>query len=106
MTIAIFTTCYRNQKDLGTGNKIRYQERDAPPIDKLNMSQTIVCNIVCILCVLFNMIHALSGVRSAHLWTNFGIFRSYDTNRKTFKTLAYSANNQISLYVCVLTTCM
>lgn len=106
MMIAIFTTCYRNQNDLGTGNKIRYQERDAPPIDKLDMLQTIVCNIVCILCVLFNMVHAPSEVGSTHLWTNSGIFCSYDANRETFKTLAYSPNNQISLHVCVLTTCM
>lgn len=105
MSIAIFTTCYRNQKDLDTGNKIRYQERDARPIDKLNMSHTIVCNIVCILCVLLNMAHAPSEVGSAHLWTNFGIFCSYDANRETFTTLAYSPNNHISLNVCVLTTC-
>lgn len=76
MIIRIFTTCYTNQKDLGTGNKIRYQERDALLIDKLNMSQTNVCNIVCILFILFKMIHAPSEVGSAHLWTDFGILCS------------------------------
>lgn len=67
MLIGFFTTCYTNQKDLGTGNKFRYQGRDAPPIDKRNVSQTIVCNILCILFILF---HAPSEVGSAHLWTN------------------------------------
>lgn len=105
MIIPIVTTCYRNQKELGTGNKIRYQEWDAPPIDKLYMSQTIVCNIVCILFVLLNMIHAPSDVGSAHLRSDLGNLCSYDANRETFKPLAYSPNNQISLG-CVLTTCM